>query len=75
MKNYSHKYGTNLWDQEIMFTLGMLSFKDPQINWFLSHLSSSNDTDLLFDSIKKGKALAVSDGSFFHSKMLVRVYG
>ena len=48
-----------------MFTLGMLSFKYPKINWFLSHLSSSNNTDILFDSIKKGKTLAVNDGSFF----------
>ena len=65
LKNYSYKHGTSLKDQERIFTLGVLSFKYPQINWFLSHLSSSNNTDLLFGSIKKGKSLAVSDGSFF----------
>ena len=68
LKNYSHKYGTNLRGQERMFTLGILSFKYPQINWFLSYLSSSNNTDLLLDSIKKVKALEVSDGSFFPFK-------
>ena len=65
LKNYSRKHETHHKDQERMFTIGKLSFRYPQINWFLSHLSSSRNTELLLDSIKNGKALAVSDGSFF----------
>ena len=41
-----------------------ISFKYPQIDWIISHLISSNNTNTLLDSILNGHALAVSDGSF-----------
>ena len=65
LKNYSRKYETNVKDQERMLTIGKLIFKYPQVNWFLSHLSSSCNTEILLECIKNGVALAVSDGSFF----------
>lgn len=64
-ENYSCKHETDLKDQERMCALGKLSFKYPQINWFLSYLSLSNNTEIMIDSIKNGTALIVSDESFF----------
>ena len=46
-------------------TFGPIKLNKPKIDWFMNYISSSTTTHNLWNDILKGKAYAVSDGSFF----------
>ena len=45
--------------------IGCIPFIRPTEDWFLHHLSASEDTEALWQCLKNGTALVVSDGSFY----------
>ena len=51
----------------IAHTFGHIKLLKPKIDWFMHYISSSHQTNRLWNEILEGRAYAVSDGSFFPS--------
>ena len=47
-----------------------ITMKNPRLDWFNSHLSFSDTTNILRTCIKNGTVLAVNDGSYYSTKGL-----
>ena len=49
----------------IVHTFHAISLTTPKVDWFMNNLSSSQNTDRLWNNLLAGTAYAVSDGSYF----------